>query len=138
MTDLDEDAVVVSIDGIGAYVFVSRQSMLNGFVARKNGDKLLPFMRSFSGAPSTYLWERNPPGRRRRTAGSIDAPVVQRALVAAQARLRESEQARSQLGCAQDLGRRVVEAREDPSPPREDEDVESERHTHLQVWQNSH
>ena len=57
MTDLDEDATIVSIDGIGAYDLISRQSMLDGLVAMENGDKLLPFVRSFYGAPSTYLWE---------------------------------------------------------------------------------
>ena len=57
LTDLDEDATIVSIDDIGAYDLISRQSMLDGLGAMENGEKLFFFMRSFYGAPSIYLWE---------------------------------------------------------------------------------
>ena len=63
-----------------------------------------------------------------------------RALVAVQAKLREGERlfaflddvhvicAPTSRECPQDFAGGIVEAREDSSPPREDEDVESERH----------
>ena len=57
LTDLDEDATIVSIDGIEAYDLISRQSMLDGLGAMENGEKLFFFVRSFYGAPSIYLWE---------------------------------------------------------------------------------
>ena len=31
--------------------------MLDGLSAMENGEKLLPFVGSFHGAPSTFLWE---------------------------------------------------------------------------------
>ena len=149
MTDLDEDATIVSIDGIGAYDLISRQSMLDGLVAMENGDKLLPFVRSFYGAPSTYLWE-DEMGTTHEIlhgeGGEQGDPLMPllfslgqpRALVASQTRLRDGVRipgrrehhlcARPSWGCAQDFARGVVEAREDSSPPRKNEDVESKRH----------
>ena len=57
MTDQDERATIVSIDGVGAYDLISRNAMLEGLAAVPGGDSLLPFVRHFYGSPSTYLWE---------------------------------------------------------------------------------
>ena len=57
LTELDEDATIVSVDGIGAYDLISRKAMLDGLLSVEGGQQLLPFVRSFYGAPSTYLWE---------------------------------------------------------------------------------
>ena len=53
LTDLDPNATVVSVDGIGAYDLISRNSMLQG-VRRM---VVLPFVRAMYGQPSTHLWE---------------------------------------------------------------------------------
>ena len=101
MTDLDEDAIV-SIDGIGAYDVISSQSMLDGLVAMENGDKLLPYVRSFYGAPSTYLWQDEMGTTHeilQGEGGEQGDPLMpmlfsleqHRALVASQARSREGE-----------------------------------------------
>ena len=57
LTELDEDATIVSVDGIGAYDVISRKAMLDGLLSVERGEQLLPFVRSFYVAPSTYLWE---------------------------------------------------------------------------------
>ena len=102
LTDLDEHATIVSIDGVGAFDLISRQSMLDGLSAMENGEKLLPFVRSFYGAPSTYLWEDEMGTThevRQGEGGEQGDPLMpllfsleqHRALVAVQARLREGE-----------------------------------------------
>ena len=57
LTDQHSNATVVSIDGIGAYDLISRNSMLEGLLTMEEGDQVLPFVQSFYGSPSTYLWE---------------------------------------------------------------------------------
>ena len=57
ITDMDERATVVSIDGVGAYDLISRNAMLEGLLRMEDGDQVLPFVRCFYGSPSTYLWE---------------------------------------------------------------------------------
>ena len=57
MTDQDERATIVSIDGVGAYDLISRNAMREGLAAVLGGDRLLPFVRHFCGSPSTYMWE---------------------------------------------------------------------------------
>ena len=57
LTDLNPEATVVSIDGIGAFDLISRNAMLEGLLQMENGDQVLPFVRNFYGRPSTYLWE---------------------------------------------------------------------------------
>ena len=57
LTDVDSNATVVSIDGVGAYDLISRNSMLRGLLRMENGDQILPCVRCFCGKPSTYLWE---------------------------------------------------------------------------------
>ena len=56
LTD-DPNATVVSIDGVGAYDLISRNSMLRGLRRMEDGDQVLSFVRCFYGSPSTYLWE---------------------------------------------------------------------------------
>ena len=51
LTDQDERATIVSIDGVGAYNFISRNAMLEGLATVPEGDRLLPFVRHFSGPP---------------------------------------------------------------------------------------
>ena len=56
-TDLNPNATVLSIDGMGAFDMVSRQAMLQAFTTVVGGDAALPFVRQFYGSASTYLWE---------------------------------------------------------------------------------
>ena len=57
LTDLDEAATVVSIDGIGAFDVVSRRAMLEGLQTVEGGDSVMPFVLQFYGSASSYLWE---------------------------------------------------------------------------------
>ena len=57
LTDQDERATIVSIDGVGAYDLISRNAMLEGLARVPKGDRLLPFVRHFYGSPSAYSWE---------------------------------------------------------------------------------
>ena len=56
-TDQDHRATVLSIDDIGAFDLVSRESMLRGLSRVEGGDRVLPFVRQFHGSPSTYIWQ---------------------------------------------------------------------------------
>ena len=53
LTDADPSATVLSIDGIGAFDLVSRQSMLEGLQRVDSGDSALPFVSQFYGSPSS-------------------------------------------------------------------------------------
>ena len=55
-TDLDDDATIVSIDGVGACDLISRNAMLRG-LRMENGDQIFPSVRCFYGRTSIYLWE---------------------------------------------------------------------------------
>ena len=57
LTDLDERATVLSIDGLGAFDLISRVSMLEGPRSIEGGDSVLPFLLQFHGNPSSNLWE---------------------------------------------------------------------------------
>ena len=57
LTDLDDNATVVSVDGVGAFDLISENSMLSGLMGMREGEQLLPFAKLFFGDPSTYLWE---------------------------------------------------------------------------------
>ena len=57
LTDLDERATVLSINGIGAFDLISRVSMLEGLRSIEGGDSILPFVLQFYGNPSSFLWE---------------------------------------------------------------------------------
>ena len=56
LSDRDPEATIMSIDGIGAFDLISRNSMLEGLLRMEDGVQLLPFVRCFYGSPSTYLW----------------------------------------------------------------------------------
>ena len=60
ITDLDERATVLSIDGIGAFDLISRGAMLDGLRSVAGGDSALPFVLQFYGNRSSYLWEDDP------------------------------------------------------------------------------
>ena len=55
VTEMDELATVVSVDGLGAFDLVSRKAMLQGLMAVEGGPQLLPFVRIFCGP--VFLWE---------------------------------------------------------------------------------
>ena len=42
ITDKDERATVVSIDGVGAYDLISRNAMMEGLLRMEEGDQILP------------------------------------------------------------------------------------------------
>ena len=52
LTDINDSATVMSVDGIGAFDLVSRESMLAGLTRVTGGPSALPFVR-----PSVFLWE---------------------------------------------------------------------------------
>ena len=55
LTELDPEATVTSIDGVGAFDLISRRAMLEGL--REVDDAVLPFARLFYGQQSQYFWE---------------------------------------------------------------------------------
>ena len=55
-TDKDPNAVILSLDGIGAYDHVQRRAMLGKLHATPELQTLLPFVRLFYGEASEYLW----------------------------------------------------------------------------------
>ena len=57
MTELDESATILSVDGVGVFDLVSRNAIMQGLLHMEGGDKLLPFTRQFYSSPSTLLWE---------------------------------------------------------------------------------
>ena len=60
ITDLDDRATILSIDGIGAFDLISRGAMLDGLRSVAGGDSALPFVLQFYGNRSSYLWEDDP------------------------------------------------------------------------------
>ena len=56
MLDQDE-AVVVSIDGVGAYDHVSRAAIFEKLAAHPELRPLIPFVRTWCGQQSKYLWQ---------------------------------------------------------------------------------
>ena len=57
LTELDPEATVTSIDGVGAFDLISRRAMLEGL--REVDDAVLSFARLFYGQQSQYFWETN-------------------------------------------------------------------------------
>ena len=57
LTGLDDNAKVVSVDGVEAFDLISRNSMFSGLMGMREGEQLLPFAKLFCGDPSAYLWE---------------------------------------------------------------------------------
>ena len=55
-TDANPAHTVVSVDGIGAYDTISRDSMLRGLHSVPLANRSLPFVRLFYGQPSQYVW----------------------------------------------------------------------------------
>ena len=58
-TDLDPEATIMSIDGVGAYDLISWNAMLEGLLRMEGGDQILPFVKCFHGrtrwaSPSTF------------------------------------------------------------------------------------
>ena len=47
----------MSVDGIGAYCLISRETMPSALRDFEGGGDILPFVSSFFGRPSSYLWE---------------------------------------------------------------------------------
>ena len=58
LTDLDPEATVMSIDGVGAYDLISRNAMLEGLLRMEERRSDPPLCEMFlRQSPSTYLWE---------------------------------------------------------------------------------
>ena len=51
LCDVDPNATIISIGGIGAFDQISRAAMVEG------GGQAIPFVRLFHGSPSSHLWE---------------------------------------------------------------------------------
>ena len=62
LTDMDDDAVVSSLDGVGAYDHVSRARFLEELASSPELESILPFVRLWYSRPSTYTW-RDDDGR---------------------------------------------------------------------------
>ena len=56
LTDFDDRATVLSIDGIGAFDLISRRAMMEGLRSVDGGRSGPPFVLQFYGNPSSYLW----------------------------------------------------------------------------------
>ena len=57
LTQSSPRCTIVSVDGVGAFDLVSRNAMLRGLMSLPSGGRLLPFVRTFCGQPSVFLWE---------------------------------------------------------------------------------
>ena len=57
LTDLDEDAVVSSLDGVGAYDHVSRARFFEELAEHADLAPMLPFVRMWYSRPSRYMWK---------------------------------------------------------------------------------
>ena len=57
LTDFDDRATVISVDGVSAFDLISRTAMMKGLFRVAGGSQALLFIRMFYGAPSEYLWE---------------------------------------------------------------------------------
>ena len=79
LCDVDPNATIVSIDGIGAIDQISRTAMLEELMNVEGGGQAIPFVRSFYGSPSSYMWEdfwhhpHDSPRRGRRARRSVNA-----------------------------------------------------------------
>ena len=56
LTEVDEDAVVVSLDGVGAFDHVHRAAFLDKLAADPRLEPLLPLVRMLYGSQSRFLW----------------------------------------------------------------------------------
>ena len=102
LTDMDAKLTILSVDGIGAFDHVSRNSMLRGLMETDVVNSAFPFVRQFHGQPSACFWDDElgntqviPQGE----GGEQGDPLMpllfcfslHKALVAAKVRLREGE-----------------------------------------------
>ena len=55
LTDVDPEATVFCVDGVGAFDLISRAAMLEG--CGEGGDSVLPFVSQFYSSASTYVCE---------------------------------------------------------------------------------
>ena len=55
-TETQADLTVLSVDGVGAYDTISRNSMLRGHHTVPSANQCLPFVRQFYTQPSHYVW----------------------------------------------------------------------------------
>ena len=55
LTDMDANATLLSVDGIGAFDLVSRGAMMRGLMDVEGGGSVLPFVRQFYGTPSILV-----------------------------------------------------------------------------------
>ena len=79
LTDLEDRATVVCVDGIGAFDLISRQAMLSGLRDMEFGEEFMPFVSAFHGSPSIYPWEKELGAvheRSRRRSAPVDSEGV--------------------------------------------------------------
>ena len=104
LTRMDENATLLSIDGVGAHDSISRRAMFRGLADMVDGEKIIPFVRQLNDSPSTFLWEDDTGGVRRVWQGeggeqgdplmpSLFSLGQHRAMVAVQAQLIEGGRA---------------------------------------------
>ena len=55
LTDADERATVISVDGVSAFDLISRRAMMHGLMRVDGGSEAVPFVRMFCGSLSEYL-----------------------------------------------------------------------------------
>ena len=70
LTDTNAETTVVSVDGVGAFDLISRNSMLQGLLTLEQGDQILPFVRQFYGCPlqGRTIWATSTRSHRERAA----------------------------------------------------------------------
>ena len=56
VTEANPTHTILSVDGVGAYDNISRNSMLQGLRDVPEANRCLPFVEMFYGAPSQYIW----------------------------------------------------------------------------------
>ena len=57
LTDVDPEATVLFVDGVGAFDLTSRAPMLEGLQGIEGGNSVPPFLSQFYSSASTYIWE---------------------------------------------------------------------------------
>ena len=78
-TELEDDLVLVSLDGIGAYDHIKRSAMLGKLRQLPTAQAILPFVLMFYGRPSAYTWyddEGNPHDVHQAEGGEQGDPLM--------------------------------------------------------------
>ena len=57
LTRMDENATLLSIDGVGAHDSISRRAMFRCFAGMSDGEKVIPFVTQCCDSPSSFLLE---------------------------------------------------------------------------------